>query len=92
MAHLAFGANEGNEMPKKRPRWLHRGMADTGITWIRMDFGWQGIERKAGVYDFSAYDHLLNELDSMHIRVLFMGIRCMGRAHSCRATTWPANG
>jgi beta-xylosidase len=47
-------------------------LADTGISWIRMDFQWAGIERKIGVYDFSAYDGLMKDLDSCHIHPLFI--------------------
>jgi hypothetical protein len=47
-------------------------LAETGITWIRMDFAWQGIERKTGVYDFTSYDRLMSELDSVHIRALLI--------------------
>ena len=47
-------------------------MADTGLTWVRMDFQWADIERKAGVYDFSDYDYLLKDLDSYHIHPLLI--------------------
>lgn len=47
-------------------------LASSGITWVRMDFFWAGIETKAGVYDFSSYDLLLSDLDANHIRALFI--------------------
>ena len=40
-------------------------LAAAGFKWVRMDFAWGGIERKKGEYDFSAYDHLLADLDQV---------------------------
>ena len=37
-----------------------------------MDFGWEGIEPTQGVYDFSAYDRLLNALDKQGVRAYFI--------------------
>ena len=34
----------------------------------RMDFGWAGIEKQQGVYDFSAYDGLLATMEQHKIR------------------------
>ena len=39
-----------------------------GFRWVRMDYHWGGIERKKGLYDFSAYDRLMAALDAHHIR------------------------
>ena len=47
-------------------------LAAGGFKWIRMDFNWGGIEREKGQYDFSAYDHLMADLDRHHIRALFI--------------------
>ncbi len=47
-------------------------LADSGVTWIRMDMGWAGIEKAKGIYNFSSYDYLFNDLDSHHIRPLFV--------------------
>ena len=33
-------------------------IAAAGFKFIRMDFGWEGIERQKGAYDWSAYDEL----------------------------------
>lgn len=51
----------------------HLGMlARAGFKWIRMDFSWSSIEQKEGVYDFSAYDKLMEGLDRYHIRPIFI--------------------
>ena len=47
-------------------------LADAGFTWVRMDFGWGGTERKKGEYDFAAYDRLMAALDEVHIRPVFI--------------------
>ena len=43
-----------------------------GFGLIRMDFYWQSIESKPGVYDFSAYDAQLAQLRSMGVRPLWI--------------------
>lgn len=47
-------------------------LAAGGFRWIRMDFGWNGIEKEKGKYDFSAYDRLMAALDKQHVRALFI--------------------
>jgi polysaccharide biosynthesis protein PslG len=47
-------------------------LADSGMTWIRMDFFWAGIEKSPGKYDFSHYDELMTDLDANHIHALFI--------------------
>lgn len=47
-------------------------LAAAGFRWIRMDFGWEGIEREKGHYDFSAYDRLLAALTPHQIRPIFI--------------------
>lgn len=47
-------------------------LSDAGFGLIRMDFNWSGIEKTPGVYDFSAYDTLMSQLDKRHIRALFI--------------------
>lgn len=39
---------------------------------VRMDFIWSATERAKGVYDFSAYDRLLRELDAQGLTPLFI--------------------
>ena len=38
----------------------------------RMDFSWGATEREKGVYDFSAYDRLLQSCDANKVRALFI--------------------
>jgi hypothetical protein len=48
-------------------------LSAAGFRWIRMDFGWGGIERRAkGEYDFSAYDRLMDQISAHHIRPIFI--------------------
>src|SRR5690242_3720046 len=39
-------------------------IAAAGMRIVRMDFGWGAIERKAGEYDFSAYDRLVKACEA----------------------------
>lgn len=45
---------------------------DAGFKFIRMDFGWEGIERAKAQYDWSEYDELLSELDARGIHAVFI--------------------
>ncbi len=47
-------------------------LADSGMTWIRMDFVWSRIEREPGKYDFGAYDRLVADLERHRLRALFI--------------------
>ncbi len=47
-------------------------IAASGVKWVRMDFHWASTERRAGEYDFSAYDRLMAALDPHGIRALFI--------------------
>ena len=47
-------------------------LAQGGFTWVRMDFGWNGTEKKKGEYDFAAYDRLMAALEEHKIRALFI--------------------
>jgi polysaccharide biosynthesis protein PslG len=47
-------------------------IAEAGFRWVRTDFIWEVTERERGRYDFSAYDHLLKQLDEFHIHALFI--------------------
>ncbi|MCL5743969.1 MAG: glycoside hydrolase family 5 protein [Acidobacteria bacterium] len=44
----------------------------SGARFIRMDFGWDGVERTKGNYDFSAYDGLVADMAKIGIRCLFI--------------------
>ncbi len=47
-------------------------LAAAGFKWIRMDFGWDRIEKSKGHYDFTAYDRLMASLRDVSIRPLFI--------------------
>lgn len=45
---------------------------EAGFGYVRMDLNWQSVEKAAGVYDFSAYDKLLADLDQAGARALLI--------------------
>lgn len=45
---------------------------NAGFKTIRMDIVWSSIEKNKGVYDFSQYDKLVNELDKNKMNILFI--------------------
>lgn len=47
-------------------------IAAAGFKFVRMDFGWQGIERKKGEYDWSAYDELTTNLEKRGLRAIYI--------------------
>lgn len=47
-------------------------LAAAGFKWVRMDFGWGGIEREKGQYNFAEYDRLMSELEAVHITPIFI--------------------
>ena len=47
-------------------------IAAAGFKFIRMDFGWAGIERKKGEYDWSAYDELTVNLEKRGLRAIYI--------------------
>jgi len=47
-------------------------IAAAGFKWVRMDFGWAGIERAKGVYDWSAYEELTSNLERRGLRALYI--------------------
>jgi hypothetical protein len=47
-------------------------IAKAGFKFIRMDFTWQSTERKKGVYDWSAYEELTENLSKRGIRALYI--------------------
>ncbi|MFA7005135.1 MAG: cellulase family glycosylhydrolase, partial [Verrucomicrobiia bacterium] len=47
-------------------------IAAAGFKFIRMDFTWQGIERKKGEYDWSAYDELTSNLEKRGLRAIYI--------------------
>lgn len=60
-------------------------LSAAGCRWVRMDFGWGGIERERGKYDFSAYDGLVRSLKAHDMRAVFIldyGNRLYGNERS----------
>lgn len=47
-------------------------IAAAGFKFIRMDFGWAGIERRKGEYSWSAYDELTANLEKRGLRALYI--------------------
>ena len=47
-------------------------IAAAGFKFVRMDFGWEGIERKKGEYDWSAYDQLTADLEKRGLRAVYI--------------------
>lgn len=47
-------------------------IAAAGFKFIRMDFGWGGIERKKGEYDWAAYDELTANLEKRKLRPVYI--------------------
>lgn len=47
-------------------------IAAAGCKFVRMDFGWAGIERRPGEYDWSAYDELTANLEKRGLRALYI--------------------
>ncbi len=47
-------------------------IARAGFRFIRMDFHWHIVEKTRGVYDFKAYDELVDSLTARGIRPLFI--------------------
>jgi hypothetical protein len=43
-----------------------------GFTWVRKDLAWAEVETVPGVYDFSAYDQLIADLEKRGMQVLFI--------------------
>ena len=65
-----FGVNIhfNNEQLAAHIAWLKK----AGIGWVRRDMTWSEIERTKGVYDFAAYDGLIDALHDAGIRMLFI--------------------
>ncbi len=47
-------------------------LAAAGFTFVRMDLGWNHIEKAKGQYDWSAYESLLKSLKPYNIRTVFI--------------------
>jgi hypothetical protein len=47
-------------------------ITNEGCKFVRMDFGWEGTERKEGVYDWTAYDELTAHLEQRGLRAIYI--------------------
>lgn len=47
-------------------------IAAAGCKFIRMDFGWAGIERKMGEYNWAVYDELTTNLEQRGLRAIYI--------------------
>lgn len=47
-------------------------IAAAGFKFIRMDFGWQGIERTKGTYNWAAFDELTANLEKRGMRAIYI--------------------
>jgi hypothetical protein len=47
-------------------------IAEAGFKFVRMDFGWSGIERKKGEYDWSEYEELAGNLEQRGLRAILI--------------------
>ncbi|MCY3021900.1 MAG: hypothetical protein NTW87_23055, partial [Planctomycetota bacterium] len=47
-------------------------LAEAGFGIVRMDFAWNGTEKKKGEYDFKPYERLLASLEPHKLRALFI--------------------
>jgi hypothetical protein len=67
-------------------------IAAAGIKFVRMDFGWESIERERGRYDWSAYDQLTEGLTRRGLRALYILDYSNPLYEGCAATTNPISG
>lgn len=47
-------------------------IADAGFRFVRMDFGWGGVETKKGEYSFKIFDELVDSMAARNIRVILI--------------------
>lgn len=66
-------------------------IADAGFKFIRMDFAWDGIERTAGTYDWTAYDSLTEALEKRGLRAIYI-LDYVNAAYEPRVTAHRAVG
>ncbi len=60
-------------------------LRDAGFRWVRMDLFWSTVEHQ-GAYDFSAYDGLVNALESRDMQAHF--ILCYGHEDHASGPGW----
>lgn len=47
-------------------------LKEAGFGWVRKDLSWRRVEQQKGVYDFSAYDPLIDALNTADINVVLI--------------------
>ena len=47
-------------------------LKESGVGIVRMDVSWSGVEKTKGKYDFSRHDKLIDDLEELGIRLLFI--------------------
>ncbi|MCK5456234.1 MAG: beta-galactosidase, partial [Melioribacteraceae bacterium] len=47
-------------------------LKESGVGIVRMDVSWSGVEKTKGKYDFRRHDKLLDDLEELGIRLLFI--------------------
>jgi hypothetical protein len=47
-------------------------LRETGVQWIRMDFGWNVIESEKGQYNFTLYDQLSSDLADNNLSAIYI--------------------
>lgn len=62
-------------------------IAAAGIRVVRMDFAWNATERSKGVYDWSAYDELVSNLESRGLQPYFT-LDYSNALHEQTRATW----
>ncbi len=65
---------------------------DGGFKFVRMDFGWAGIERKKGEFDWAAYDELTANLDKRGLRAIYILDYSNGLYEEAITSKSPLNG
>lgn len=53
----------------------HEGELDViaaAFSFVRMDFGWEGIEKRKGEYDWKGYEELVRNLEQRGLRAIFI--------------------
>src|ERR1051325_10468701 len=67
-------------------------IAAAGFKFIRMDFGWGGIERRKGEYDWAAYDDLTADLEKRGLRAIYIFDYSNGLYEDTTSTSNPITG
>lgn len=64
-------------------------MKEAGVGWVRMDFLWQDIEPKEGVFNFNQYDQIVELLAKNNMHILGILDYSVGWATVCNKWNYP---